>query len=165
MTDRPLNVLFLCTGNSARSILAEAILAKEGEGRFLSHSAGSQPTGNVNPFALRTLAANGYPTDGYCSKSWDEFADGPEIDLIFTVCNSAASETCPIWPGRPTSAHWGIPDPAAVEGSDDEKATAFEVAFRSLKRRIQLMLALPIESLEEVALRQKLQAIGKEATP
>ena len=158
-----LNVLFLCTGNSARSILGEAILNHDGQGRFKAFSAGSNPTGAVNPWAIHTLRTLGYPADGYRSKSWSEFADGPEFDLIFTVCDSAAAETCPVWPGRPTSAHWGIPDPAAVGGSDAEKAAAFLEAFGMLKRRIDLLLALPIDSLEEQALRENLQAIGREA--
>lgn len=163
MSTRPLNVLFLCTGNSARSILAEAILNRDGGGRFRAFSAGSNPTGTVNPWAVHTLDKLGYPAEGYRSKSWDEFAQGPQFDLIFTVCDSAAAETCPIWPGRPVSAHWGIPDPAAVEGNDAEKAAAFLDAFRMLKRRIDLLLALPLDSLEEIALRRKLQAIGQEA--
>lgn len=163
MTDRPLNALFLCTGNSARSILGEAILNHDGAGRFKAYSAGSNPTGTVNPWAIHTLRTLGYPAEGYSSTSWSEFADGPEFDLIFTVCDSAGAETCPVWPGRPTSAHWGIPDPAAVEGSDVEKAAAFLAAFRMLKRRIDLMLALPVASLERVALRDELHAIGREA--
>lgn len=163
MADQPLNVLFLCTGNSARSILGEAILNHDGEGRFKAFSAGSNPTGTVNPWAIHTLKTLGYPAEGYRSKIWSEFADGPEIDLIFTVCDSAAAESCPTWPGRPTTAHWGIPDPTAVEGTDAEKAAAFLDAFRMLKRRIDLLLALPIASLEQIALREKLQAIGQEA--
>lgn len=163
MSDQSLNVLFLCTGNSARSILGEAILNHDGEGRFKAYSAGSNPTGTVNPWAIHTLKTLGYPAKGYSSKNWSEFTDGPEFDLIFTVCDSAAAETCPIWPGRPTSAHWGIPDPAVVEGSNAEKAAAFLDAFRMLKRRIDLMLALPIASIEQIALREKLQAIGQEA--
>ena len=158
-----LNVLFLCTGNSARSILGEAILNHDGEGRFRAFSAGSNPTGTVNPWAIHTLETLGYPAEGYRSKSWSEFVEGPEFDLIFTVCDSAAAETCPVWPGRPNSAHWGIPDPAAVEGSDAVKAAAFLDAFRMLKRRIDLLLALPVENLEQLALREKLQAIGREA--
>jgi arsenate reductase (thioredoxin) len=158
-----LNVLFLCTGNSARSILGEAILNHDGAGRFRAFSAGSNPTGTVNPWAIHTLETLGYPSKGYHSKSWSEFAEGPEFDLIFTVCDSAAAETCPVWPGRPNSAHWGIPDPAAVEGSDAVKAAAFLDAFRMLKRRIDLLLALPVESLEKLTLREKLQAIGREA--
>lgn len=162
MPIQPLNVLFLCTGNSARSILAEAILNRGGGGRFRAFSAGSNPTGTVNPWAIHTLDKLGYPADGYRSKSWNEFAQGPQFDLIFTVCDSAAAETCPVWPGRPVSAHWGIPDPAAVDGSDAEKAAAFLDAFRMLKRRIDLMLALPADSLED-ALRERLHAIGQEA--
>lgn len=163
MSDQPLNVLFLCTGNSARSILGEAILNHDGQGRFKAYSAGSQPAGSVNPWAIHTLKTLGYPADGYFSKNWNVFATGQEFDLIFTVCDSAAAETCPIWPGRPTSANWGIPDPAAVTGSDAEKAAAFLEAFRMLKRRIDLLLALPIASLEQVALRDRLEAIGQEA--
>lgn len=163
MSEGPMNVLFLCTGNSARSILGEAILNHDGAGRFRAFSAGSNPTGTVNPWAIHTLKTLGYPAEGHRSKSWSEFAKGPEFDLIFTVCDSAAAETCPVWPGRPMSAHWGIPDPAAVEGSDALKAAAFLDAFRMLKRRIELLLALPIASIEELALREKLQAIGYEA--
>ena len=158
-----LDVLFLCTGNSARSILGEAILNRDGQGRFHAFSAGSNPTGTVNPWAIHTLETLGYPAEGYRSKSWSEFAEGPEFDLIFTVCDSAAAESCPVWPGRPTGAHWGIPDPAAVGGSDAVKAAAFLDAFRMLKRRIDLLLALPVESLEQLALREKLRAIGQEA--
>jgi arsenate reductase len=163
MSDAPLTALFLCTGNSARSILGEAILSHDGAGRFTAYSAGSNPTGTVNPWAIHTLKALGYPAQGYRSKSWSEFADGPAFDLIFTVCDSAAAETCPVWPGHPASAHWGIPDPAAVEGSDAEKAAAFLDAFRMLKRRIDLLLALPMASLERATLREKLQSIGHEA--
>ena len=163
MTDKPLNALFLCTGNSARSILGEAILDHDGAGRFRAFSAGSNPTGTVNPWAIHTLKTLGYPSDGYRSKSWSEFADGPDFDLIFTVCDSAAAESCPVWPGHPTTAHWGIPDPAAVEGSDAVKAAAFLDAFRMMKRRIDLLLALPVASLERLALRERLQAIGQEA--
>ena len=132
MADRPYNVLFLCTGNTARSILAEGILRKDGAGRFNAYSAGSQPKGTVNPFALKVLGSFGYPTDGYRSKSWDEFAkpDAPVMDFIFTVCDSAAGEACPVWPGHPASAHWGIEDPAAVEGTDIEKERAFVQAFK-----------------------------------
>jgi arsenate reductase (thioredoxin) len=154
------NVLFLCTGNSARSILAEAILNHDGEGRFSAFSAGSNPTGTVNPWAIRTLETLGYPAEGYRSKSWQEFAEGPEFDLIFTVCDSAAAESCPVWPGRPVSAHWGIPDPAAVQGSDADKAEAFHDAFGKLQRRIDLLLALPDERLAD---RESLQAIGQKA--
>lgn len=157
-----MNVLFLCTGNSARSILGEAILNHDGAGRFAAFSAGSQPAGKVNPWALSTLAARGYPAEGYASKSWDAFAQGPEFDLIFTVCDSAAAESCPVWPGQPISAHWGIPDPAAVTGSDADKQAAFAVAFDRMKRRIEQMLALPIDALSPAALLAELQAIGKD---
>ncbi|KPP95022.1 arsenate reductase ArsC [Erythrobacter sp. HL-111] len=155
-----MNVLFLCTGNSARSILAEAILNHDGAGRFAAYSAGSQPTGKVNPWALKTLAAHGYPAEGFSSKSWNTFADGPAFDLIITVCDSAAAESCPVWPGRPISAHWGIPDPAAVDGSDSDKKAAFEQAFERLKRRIDGFVALPLDSLSHEALRVELQRIG-----
>lgn len=157
-----MNVLFLCTGNSARSILGEAILNHDGAGRFAAFSAGSQPAGKVNPWALSTLAARGYPAQGYASKSCDAFAQGPEFDLIFTVCDSAAAESCPVWPGQPISAHWGIPDPAAVTGSDADKQAAFAVAFDRMKRRIEQMLALPIDALSPAALLAELQAIGKD---
>lgn len=158
-----MNVLFLCTGNSARSILAEAILNHDGAGHFTAYSAGSQPAGKVNPFALTTLAARGYPTAGYSSKSWTAFADGPVFDLIITVCYSAAAETCPVWPGQPIAAHWGIPDPAAVIGSDAEKQAAFAVAHDRMKRRIERMLTLPLDTLTPAALRTELQAIGQAA--
>lgn len=163
MPTKPLNVLFLCTGNSARSILGEAILNHDGAGRFKAYSAGSNPTGTVNPWAIHTLKMLGYPGDGYRSKSWDEFADGPRFGLIFTVCDSAAAESCPVWPGRPTSAHWGIPDPAVVEGGDAEKAAAFLDAYHMLKRRIDLMLALPLADLAPNSLREELQSIGHSA--
>lgn len=156
-------VLFLCTGNSARSILAEAILKADGGGRLDASSAGSQPTGKVNPWALHTLEKRGYPGGGLHSKSWSEFATGPKFDLIFTVCDSAAAESCPLWPGQPISAHWGIPDPAAIEGSDADIEAAFDRAFEQLKRRIDRMLALPLESLSPEAFRTELQRIGKEA--
>lgn len=158
-----MNVLFLCTGNSARSILAEAILNHDGAGRFHAFSAGSKPAGAINPWALRTLAARGYPAEGHRSKSWSEYADGPHFDLIFTVCDSAAAETCPVWPGHPLTVHWGIPDPAAVEGSDADKAAAFAEAFDRLKARIALLAALPPEEFEQPGLRGKLQAIANEA--
>lgn len=157
-----MNVLFLCTGNSARSILGEAILNHDGAGRFAAFSAGSQPAGKVNPWALSSLAARGYRAQGYASKSWDAFAQGPEFDLIFTVCDSAAAESCPVWPGQPISANWGIPDPAAVTGSDADKQAAFAVAFDRMKRRIEQMLALPIDALSPAALLAELQAIGKD---
>jgi arsenate reductase len=162
MTDRPFNVLFLCTGNSARSILAEGILRKDGAGRFNAFSAGSQPKGQVNPLAVKTLEAYDYPSHGYRSKSWDEFAGpgAPVMDFVFTVCDSAAGEACPLWPGQPVTAHWGIEDPAAVEGSDVEKERAFNQAFRFMKNRISAFLALPLQSLDAVALTSRVQDIG-----
>ncbi len=163
MTARIFNVLFLCTGNTARSVLAEGILRKEGAGRFNAFSAGSQPKGTVNPFALKVLEAYGYPNDGFRSKSWDEFAapGAPTMDFIFTVCDSAAGEACPVWLGHPATAHWGIPDPAAVEGSDIEKEAAFNTAFRLMKNRISLFTALPLASLDQVALANRLREIGR----
>lgn len=162
MTDKTYNVLFLCTGNSARSILAEAILAKEGNGRFRTFSAGSHPKGEVHPLALKTLAALGYPTEGYRSKSWDEFAEpgAPEIDFIFTVCDNAAGEACPVWPGHPMTAHWGVEDPAAVDGSDLEKERAFGQAARLLKNRITVFTSLPLASIDKLALQTRLKQIG-----
>ena len=159
---KTLNALFLCTGNSARSILAEAYLNAHGKGRFRAYSAGSHPGGRVNPFALELLAKSGISTEGLRSKSWDEFAsaDAPRLDFIFTVCDNAAGEACPNSPGKPITAHWGVPDPAAVEGSDEDKRRAFQRAFVLLSNRIDLMLALPIESLEHQALVAKLRAIG-----
>ena len=163
MADRLYNVLFLCTGNSARSILAEGILRKDGAGRFNAYSAGSQPKGQVNPFALKTLDAYSYPALGYRSKSWDEFAgpDAPVMDFVFTVCDQAAGEACPHWPGQPITAHWGIEDPAAVEGTDVEKERAFNQAFRFMKNRISAFLALPMPSLDAVALTRRVQDIGR----
>jgi arsenate reductase len=163
MTDRIYTVLFLCTGNSARSLLAEAILNHAGQGRFRAYSAGSQPTGRVNPFAIDLLNRMGLPTMGLRSKSWEEFAapGAPEIDFIFTVCDNAAGEVCPIWPGRPMTAHWGIPDPAAVEGSDLDRTNAFRDAYRVLERRIGLLTHLPIASLDRLGLQQQLRDIGK----
>jgi arsenate reductase len=163
MSDRRYNVLFLCTGNSARSILAESILRKDGAGRFNAFSAGSQPKRQINPFALKVLEAYRYPTDGFRSKSWDEFAvpGAPELDFVFTVCDYAANEVCPIWPGQPMTAHWGIEDPAAVEGIDVEKERAFNLAFRYLKNRISVFISLPIRSLDKMALGAKLREIGQ----
>ena len=162
MTSRVFNVLFLCTGNTARSVLAEGILRKDGEGRFRSFSAGSQPKGVVNPFALKTLAAHNYPSDGYRSKSWDEFAapDAPVMDFVFTVCDSAAGEACPYWPGNPVTAHWGIEDPAAVEGADWLKEAAFEKAFQFMRNRISAFISLPVAGLDQMSLKSKLQEIG-----
>ena len=160
IAERPLNVLFLCTGNSARSILAEAILTKEGAGRFNAYSAGSQPKGEPHPMALEVLRDFGFPHEGFRSKSWNEFAgpDAPPIDLIITVCDNAAGETCPVWPGQPISAHWGIEDPAAVEGPAQREA--FITALRYMRRRIDLMLALPFRALNELTLAEKLKEIG-----
>ena len=163
MTDRTYNVLFLCTGNSARSIMAETLLNADGDGRFRGYSAGSFPKGEVHPMALDVLAGLGFGTEGLRSKSWDEFArpGAPAIDLIVTVCDDAAGETCPIWPGQPMTAHWGIEDPARVEG--DEQRQAFLQALRFLRNRIALFLALPIESLDRMTLQAKLRAIGTES--
>jgi len=160
--DRIYNVLFLCTGNSARSILAESILNIEGKGRFKVYSAGSQPKGDVNPLALKELAALGYPTEGFRSKSWDEFAEpgAPEMDFIFTVCDSAAGEACPVWIGHPMTAHWGVEDPASVEGSDVEKGRAFAQAARFLKNRIMAFVSLPLASIDKLALEAHLRQIG-----
>jgi protein-tyrosine-phosphatase len=156
------NVLFLCTGNSARSILAEAILNKIGQGKFTAYSAGSNPKGQVNPHALALLDRLGYPTAALRSKSWDEFArDGaPQMDFVFTVCDNAANEVCPIWPGQPMTAHWGIPDPAAVIGDEKKSLTAFRDAFTALRRRIELFAALPVKSLDRIALKKQLDEIG-----
>ncbi|MCK9907988.1 arsenate reductase ArsC [Microbacteriaceae bacterium K1510] len=161
--DRIFNVLFLCTGNSARSILAESILAKDGRRRFRAFSAGSQPKGDVNPFALKVLKSFDYPADGFRSKSWEEFAGpgAPVMDFVFTVCDNAAGEACPVWPGQPMTAHWGIEDPAAVDGADIQKEAAFVAAFRYLKNRISIFAALPVASLDQVSLRAKLVEIGQ----
>jgi arsenate reductase len=162
MTDSTYNVLFLCTGNSARSIMAEALLRKLGGGHFNAFSAGSHPKGAINPLALKVLASYGYPTEGYRSKSWDEFAaaGAPPLDFVFTVCDSAAGETCPIWPGQPMTAHWGIEDPAVVEGTEVEKETAFVTSFKYLRNRISIFTALPIRSLDKLTLKAKLREIG-----
>jgi len=159
----PYNVLFLCTGNSARSILAEAYLNSAGRGRFAGYSAGSHPAGRVNPFALELLAKHRLPTEDLRSKNWDEFAQpgAPQMRFVFTVCDNAAGEVCPVWPGQPITAHWGVPDPAAVQGSDADKRKAFLKAFTELSTRINLMLALPIEKLDRQALTGRLKDIGK----
>lgn len=156
------NVLFLCTANSARSILAEAILNKLGEGKFHAYSAGSHPRGEVNPHALKFLEGLGYDVSVFSSKSWDVFAapGAPRMDFIFTVCDNAAGEVCPIWPGQPMSAHWGVPDPAGAEGSDAEIAGAFADAYGRLRNRIEAFVNLPIESLDRMTLQQKLKALG-----
>jgi arsenate reductase len=160
---RVYNVLFLCTGNTARSVLAEGILRKDGAGRFNAFSAGSQPKGIVNPFALKVLSAYGYPTDGFRSKSWDEFAgaDAPKMDFVFTVCDSAAGETCPFWPGQPMTAHWGIEDPAAVDGTDIQKEAAFVSAFKYLRNRISVFINLPLRSIDAMTLGTRLREIGQ----
>jgi arsenate reductase (thioredoxin) len=162
MTDKTYNALFICTGNTARSILAEGLMNHLASGRFKAYSAGSQPKGVVNPFALQTLATWRIPTDGFRSKSWEEFAvpGAPPLDFVFTVCDNAAGEMCPIWPGQPMTAHWGVPDPAAVEGTDEEKAKAFLDAAVTLKRRIELMLALPLSSLDKHRVQREIKDIG-----
>jgi arsenate reductase len=161
MSDKVYNVLFLCTGNSARSILGEAVMNKLGEGRFRAYSAGSQPKGEVHPMALSVLNGMGYDTSGMYSKSWDEFSKpgAPEFDFIFTVCDNAAGETCPVWIGHPMTVHWGIEDPAAVEG--DGQREAFMQALRYLTNRISLFLTLPLASIDEMAMKQKLKEIGR----
>ena len=158
------NVLFLCTGNSARSILSEVILNAEGSGKFQAFSAGSHPSGTVNPYAIELLELRRYPSDGLRSKSWDEFAapGAPELNFVFTVCDNAAGEVCPIWPGQPISAHWGVEDPAAVEGSDDDKRKAFLKAFTVLQRRISLFASLQLDQLDRFSLQTKLRDIGKQ---
>jgi arsenate reductase len=163
MTDRIYNVLFLCTGNSARSIIAEAILLREGAGRFMAYSAGSQPTGQPNPYAIDLLKGLNRDTSFARSKSWDEFSgpDAPQMDFIFTVCGNAASETCPVWPGHPATAHWGVPDPAAVKGTEAEKRVAFSETYRMLNSRISIFVNLPLAALDRYALQQRLDAIGK----
>ncbi len=162
-TDRRYNILVLCTGNSARSILAEALINHLGAGRFRGFSAGSQPNGRVNPHALALLARMNIPAEGARSKNWNEFAapGAPPIDFVITVCDNAAGEVCPIWPGQPMTAHWGIDDPAAVEGSDLDKAQAFRKAFNALEHRIRLFMSLPIASLDRLRLKQELDAIGR----
>ncbi|MBN8945461.1 MAG: arsenate reductase ArsC [Rhizobiales bacterium] len=163
MTDRVFNVLFLCTGNSARSIIAETILNKDGRGRFRAYSGGSEPRGQVHPLTLQILESFGYSTEGLRSKSWNEFAlpDAPCMDFVFTVCDSAAGETCPVWPGQPMSAHWGIDDPAAVEGTVVEKTAAFVTAARYLRNRISVFTSLPLDKLDEIVLRPRLIEIGQ----
>ena len=159
----PLNVLFLCTGNSARSIMAECILNREGRGKFRAYSAGSQPSGKINPFALNLLRKMHYDISSLRSKSWDEFAatDAPKLDFVFTVCGNAAKEACPIWPGHPVTAHWGIDDPAAAEGTREEQLLAFQQAMRELDARIQRLVSLPLVSLDEAALQERLREIGR----
>ena len=163
MTDHPYNVLFLCTGNSARSIIAEAVLNKVGHGRFRAYSAGSQPKGCINPNTIELLRGLGYDPAQYRSKSWNEFVKpgAPEFDFVFTVCDNAAAETCPLWPGQPMTAHWGIPDPAAVKGTPEEIARAFRDAYVILDRRISLLLSLPMATLQNLAIQQEIEKIGK----
>jgi arsenate reductase (thioredoxin) len=162
MTEHTYNVLFLCTGNSARSILAEGILRKDGQGRVTAYSAGSQPKGMANPLALKVLGDHGYPTVGYRSKTWDEFAapGAPVMDVVLTVCDSAAGEVCPVWPGHPSIAHWGIQDPAAAEGSDADKEQAFVRSFQFLKSRIGTFVHLPLASLDRFTMGTRIQAVG-----
>jgi arsenate reductase len=156
------NVLFLCTGNTSRSIMSEALLATMGHGRFKTFSAGSQPSGKVNPFAIEQVKKTGYDLSNLRSKSWDEFvkADAPHMDFIITVCDQAAGEVCPLWPGHPSSAHWGFYDPAAVEGSDETKRAAFEQVFQQIKYRVDAFLQVPLEELDENAIRAELQRVG-----
>lgn len=160
----PYNVLFLCTGNSARSIMAEAILNGTGHPNFLAHSAGSHPSGIVRPEALKQIEIAKLPTAGFRSKSWEEFArpDAPKLDFVFTVCDSAANEVCPVWPGQPMTAHWGIPDPAAVKGTSEEIQRAFRDAFFLLQRRINLFLCLPLHSIDKMALQREVDNIGRQ---
>ena len=162
MLDNTFNVLFVCTGNSARSIMAEGLMNALADRRFKAYSAGSQPTGLVNPLALQTLQSLHLPAEGFRSKSWSEFAAAgtPIMDFVFTVCDSAAGEVCPVWPGQPMSAHWGVPDPAAVEGSDDNKRKAFLDVAITLKRRIELLMALPMDKLEPLAIQHEIKQIG-----
>jgi len=165
MSERIYNVLFLCTGNSARSILAESILRKDGRGHFRAFSAGSQPKGRVNPFAIKVLESLDYPTDDLRSKSWEEFAapDAPVMDFVFTVCDNAAGESCPVWPGQPLTAHWGIEDPAEVEGTDIQKEAAFVGALRYFKNRITIFTSLPLKSIDRLSLGTRLRDIGRGA--
>ena len=161
---KPYNILVLCTGNSARSILAEALLNTMGAGRFTAYSAGSHPTGRVNPYATEQVRSLGCPVESLRSKSWDEFArpDAPVMDFIVTVCDNAAGEVCPVWPGKPVTAHWGFPDPAAVEGSDEVKREAFRQTARQIRHRVQLFLSLPLETLDRMAIENRMKAIGRE---
>jgi protein-tyrosine-phosphatase len=162
MAERVYNVLFICTGNSARSILAEGLVDHWGKGRFRGFSAGSFPKGEVHPLALRLLTRLGLPTGGLRSKGWDEFSQpgAPAMDFVFTVCDQAAGEICPIWPGKPVTAHWGLPDPAAIEGTDDARMVAFRCALRELENRIKLFVSLPIDSLDRMVLERRAKEIG-----
>jgi arsenate reductase len=163
MSDHVYNVLFLCTGNSARSILAECILNREGKGRFRAFSAGSHPKGQVHPFAIELLKKLNHPTAGLRSKSWEEFAapDAAQLDFVFTVCDNAANEVCPVWPGQPMTAHWGLPDPAAAEGTEAERHLAFADAYRMLLNRISIFTSLPMRSLDRLSLQKHLDEIGR----
>ena len=163
MTDRPLNVLFLCTGNSARSIMAEAIINREGIGKFKGYSAGTRPKGVVHPQTLQLLSKLNYDVSTFRSKDWQEFTapDAPQLDFVFTVCDNAANEVCPVWPGQPMTAHWGVPDPAEVEGNDVIKALAFADTYRMLNNRISIFVNLPLGSLDQLSLQRRLDEIGK----
>jgi arsenate reductase len=167
MVDAPFNVLFLCTGNSARSILAESLVNHWGRGKFVGFSAGSHPKGAVHPIALQLLKQMNLPTDGLRSKSWDEFAapGSPRLDFVFTVCDNAAGEVCPVWPGQPMTAHWGVEDPAAMQGSDTDKWVVFRRVFRELESRIKVFTSLPIRSLDRIKLQERLDAIGTGSPP
>ena len=163
MSEQVFNVLFLCTGNSARSIIAEAILNRVGAGRFMAFSAGSHPKGEVHPFALQLLKSLNHDTSFARSKDWSEFAapGAPEMDFVFTVCDNAAAEACPVWPGQPMTAHWGVPDPAAVEGTEAEKHLAFAETYRMLNNRISIFISLPMDSIDRLALQKRLDDIGR----
>jgi protein-tyrosine-phosphatase len=163
MADRPYNVLFLCTGNSARSVLAESLLNHWGKGRFRGYSAGSFPKGQVHPISIALLKQLNLPTEGLRSKSWSEFAalGAPPLDFVFTVCDNAAGEVCPVWPGKPMTAHWGVEDPAAVEGTDAEKWAAFRQVLRELENRIKVFISLPVSTLDKMTLQARIEAIGK----
>jgi arsenate reductase len=162
MTDKTYNILFLCTGNSARSIMAEALVTTMSKGRFKGYSAGSQPGGKVNPFAIEKVKDTGYPLENLCSKSWDEFSlpDAPKMDFIVTVCDNAAGEVCPIWPGHPTTAHWSFEDPAAVEGTDEQKRAAFAKIFKQIMTRMHTFLALPVHQLDKHVIQHEMKKIG-----
>jgi len=163
MSDKVFNVLILCTGNSARSIMAEALFNMLGNGRFKAYSAGSNPNGRVNPFAIEEVGKIGYPTAGLRSKSWDEFAtpEAPQMDFVITVCDNAAGEVCPVWPGQPVTAHWGFEDPAAVQGTDEEKRDAFRKIFHQIRNRVSLFASLPLKNLDRLAIKREMDVIGQ----